>query len=154
VAPEGGEFVSIRHVFYDDGVLASAASRPGEVRLVRCDGRTTVLTGRGEPVDFDLRGGLLTWDTGHRASEYDAGEAGYGDVSHGRVWSYRLRSRRRQSWTLPRLPLILNNGFPPRVGVFGWSTHASNTVFWVVPLELERGERELIGASAIYAARL
>jgi hypothetical protein len=149
LAPEGGELVSPRGVSYNDGLLATASSRPGAVRLVRCNGHTTVLAARGEPVDFELRGGLLTWDTGHLAGEFDAGERGEGDISRGRIWSYKLHSRSRQSWTLPRLPLILHT-YPPRVGVFGWSTHTSNTVFWVAPLELERGERELVGASAIY----
>jgi hypothetical protein len=148
-APEGGELVSRRGVFYQQGLLATASNRPGAVRLVRCNGHPTVLPAHGQPVDFDLRGGLLTWDTAHLAGEFDAGERGEGDISRGRIWSYKLHSRSRQSWTLPRLPLILHT-YPPRVGVFGWSTHTSNTVFWVATLELERGERELVGASAIY----
>lgn len=152
-APEGGELVSPRGVSYNDGLLATASSRPGAVRLVRCNGHTTVLPGRGEPVDFELRGGLLTWDTGHLAGEFDAGERGEGDISRGRIWSYKLQSRSRQSWTLPRLPLIIHS-YPPRVGVFGWSTHTSNTVFWVAQLELERGGRELVGASAIYTGHV
>jgi hypothetical protein len=151
-APEA-EFVSLRGIFYQEGLLATASSRPGAVRLVRCSGHATMLSGRGQPVDFDLRGGLLTWDTAHLAGEFDAGERGEGDISRGRIWSYKLNSHRRQSWTLPHIPLVIHT-YPPRTGVFGWSTHTSNTVFWVAQLELERGERELVGASAIYSARV
>ena len=149
-----GEYQVARDAVYSDGLLATFGARRHQVKLERCGGHATILHCSCEPVDFDLGGGLLTWDTGHLASEYDYNEA-YGiDVSHGRLWSYDLHSHRRQSWTLPRRPLVLNNGFPPRLGVFGWSTHTSNTVFWIAALELERGERDLIGAWAVYAAHV
>ena len=57
---------------YRNGILAGQLGSHGMVQIRRCDGRRTVLAGQRVgnafanhvPRSFDLRGGLLSWDTG------------------------------------------------------------------------------------------
>jgi hypothetical protein len=56
---------------------------------------------------------------------------------HGTLSSYRLSTGRRQTWKLPPLALLGApdiDGSGPEVqspGVYGYSTHTANTVFWI-----------------------
>jgi hypothetical protein len=135
---------------YADGVLAHPARRPGAVEIDHCNGRPVVLGGHGEPVNFDVRGGLLTWDTGHHATSFEAQE----DVSRGTLTSYGVRKGGRRSWALPNLTLggaVLR----PEYGVFGYSTHTANMVFWVASRTLGAEEKSLfVKASSVFAAPL
>jgi hypothetical protein len=137
---------------YADGLLAHPARRPGAVEIERCKGPPIVLRGRGEPRNFDIRGGLLTWDTGHRATDFEAQE----DIQHGTLTSYRFANGRRQSWALPNLSI---RGALPGAerGVFGYSTHTANTVFWIASRTLgyaNEGKTSFVVVSSVFTARI
>jgi hypothetical protein len=137
-----------RTLAYRAGYLARPIGRGGDVALERCNGRRTILHGAGEPENFDLRGGLLTWDTGHPGEQFQNGS----EVSHGALWSYQPSTGRRRHWTLPRLRLIGEN---PVSGVLGYSTHTLNTVFWIATRTVVINEAGFtVGTSSIYAAKL
>jgi hypothetical protein len=135
---------------YSDGVLAEGTD---PVRIRRCHGHSTLLRARGEVRDVELSGGLLTWDSGHSGREGEEGEFG-SSSRHGTLSSYRLSSRGRTQFTLPRLPLP--TGEPHSfVGVFGYSAHTANTVFWMAVRALVFGEGgSTIGAYTVYAGHL
>lgn len=132
---------------YSDGLLVQDTQRGGEVRIDRCHGRAILLHGRGVPGNFDVRGGLLTWDTGH-----DIGSVGEEDVSRGMLTGYRLRGGQRRTWKLPDLRLHLGPLESP-VGVFGYSTHTATTVLWIAARSTAPTEKGFIVATwAVYAA--
>jgi hypothetical protein len=134
---------------YADGVFAVAAKR-GTVHMDRCHGRTrTIADPHGEPVNFDPRGGLLTWDTGHEATDSEPSQR---VVSRGELLSFGLSNSQRHSWTLPRLTIT---GSYFSHGVFGYSTHTANMVFWIASRSVVGGLGPgIVGSSSIYAARL
>jgi hypothetical protein len=134
---------------HSDGVFAEGTE---PLRIYRCTGRTTFLGAPGEIRDVELRAGLLTWDTGQHAPEY----GGPFPSGHGVLESYRLSTGRRRSFTLPRLPLPTGEQeYPVVVGVFGYSTHTANTVFWIATHTLLFGQAgSVVGTSAVYAAKL
>lgn len=116
---------------YSDGLYVHAAPHGhGSVIIEGCTGKPITLKGRGTPRDFDVRGGLLTWDTGHRGAEleYDPPNEGPGTL-----FSYDLATRKRRSWRLPKLTVLTEaeEGTPPIHGVYGYATHTRSLVFWV-----------------------
>jgi len=115
------------HKGYANGLYVHAA-RHGDVKIERCNGRSIILKDRGGPRDFDVRGGLLTWDTGHPGSELGEYEPNQGP---GSLFSYDLATRKRRSWPLPKLPVDTDSEGAPIHGVFGYSTHTRTTVFWL-----------------------
>ncbi len=119
------------------------------MRIDRCHGRPILLHGRGVPGNFDVRGGLLTWDTGQNAIGFDVEEG----FAHGTLTAYRLSNGRRRSWELPRL--VLNTGAPPLpTTVVGYSTHTATTVFWVAARKVGGEKVSTVETSAVYAAKL
>jgi hypothetical protein len=132
---------------YEDGLFVHAAKRVGYVEIDRCKRPPIVLSGRGEPRDFDLSAGLLTWDTGYPTSGVDEeGESPYPSVLN----AYQLATGRRRSWRLPRRVLPGET----RPVVFGYSTHTSQTVFWIADRSVNYGKTGLIvETSSIYSAR-
>ena len=78
---------------YSGGLLARPIGERGSVQIDGCRGRRTILYGRGFPGKFDIRSGLLTWDTGRNVEFYKEGEP-----SNGTVFGYELATRRRHSW--------------------------------------------------------
>jgi hypothetical protein len=133
---------------YRDGLLARPAGNHGNVQIDRCRGRPTILHARGEPVNFDLRGGVLTWDTGHNLETFNEDLE---DIARGTVFSYRLGTHQRHSWQLPRLRV---GGISSPTAVLGYSTHTANTIFWVAPENDIGIELRQIGTSAVYATPL
>lgn len=116
---------------YEDGVFAGPLGNHGNVQIARCSGARTVLRGQrvrgvrqGGPRDFDVRGGVLSWDTGVAPEEVDEEEIRPRGFAP-RVEAVSLASGRRRSWKLPRRYVERTTG------AFGYSTHTSNTVFWV-----------------------
>jgi hypothetical protein len=106
----------------------------------------------GEPSNFELGGGLLTWDTGHSAVNFEPNEE---TASRGTLSSYQLSSGKRRTWKLPRLSI--NRGQDDESpGVYGYSAHTANTVFWIATRMLVGvGEGSVaVGTSSIYAAPL
>jgi hypothetical protein len=137
---------------YADGLLAHPAHRAGSVQIDRCNGGPIVLRGRGEPRNFDIRAGVLTWDTAHHATDFESQD----DVRHGTLSSYRIANGVRRSWPLPSLTL---KGALPGVepGVFGGSTHTANTVFWIASRTLgfsNEGKTTFVETSSVFAAQL
>jgi hypothetical protein len=149
-----------REFAYGDGYFAKPGGRlRRDVRIERCHGRPTILPESGgpenEPENFDLRDGLLTWDTAHPGFEFNEYPHSEGaDRTRGMLYSYDLSTGRRHDWKLPRLPVRETNGRFSVVSVLGYSTHTANMVFWIATTagETTRGGVE-VKSSAVYAAR-
>jgi hypothetical protein len=134
---------------YSSGRFVASANRGGDVSIEPCHGRRTILGGPREPQNFDARGGTLTWDTGHFATMFEQAPAG------GRLFSYDLASHRRRSWALPMLPLHDESGISLTSGVFGYSSHAKNMVFWIAVRTCQQSEAGCIAESwSVYSASL
>jgi hypothetical protein len=148
---------------YGNGIFVHLTRDRRNVRADRCSGHSTVLPGpagsmksgrrtEGEPSNFELGGGLLTWDTGHSAVNFEPNEE---TASRGTLSSYQLSSGKRRTWKLPRLSI--NRGQDDESpGVYGYSAHTANTVFWIATRMLVGvGEGSVaVGTSSIYAAPL
>ncbi len=141
----GGEFS------YRDGLLAQPV-RHDEARVTRiglkgCHGHSRTIATSPEPRDLLLARGLLSWDTGHDATGSGEGE----DVKRGRLWVYDLATRRSSSVALP--PTRLLGGEKTR-GVFGYSSHAGRTLFWIAARTVAANEVRSVETSSVYARRL
>jgi len=155
---------------FGDGVFAHPTANLHNIRIERCNGRSTLLRGPTEPAaqpggvrpsqprSFDLGAGLLTWDTAHNA---DGAEMNEQSNAHGTLSSYRLSTGRRQTWKLPPLPLLGApniDGSGPEVespGVYGYSTHTANTVFWIATRTVRGAALTsalIVETSSVYAA--
>jgi len=148
---------------YQGGLFAQGTGKHDDVQLDRCHGRPTILPGPSEPVksplrtggepsNFELGGGLLTWDTGHSAVNFEPNEE---TASRGTLSSYRPSTGRLRTWKLPRLSN--NRGQDDESpGVYGYSAHTANTVFWIATRTLiGLGEEGIaVGTSSVYAASL
>jgi hypothetical protein len=138
---------------YSSGVFAHQAARRGEptaggVRIERCHGHPTVVHTRREAFNFDVGDGLVTWDNGRKADfAYDENE----DTEHGTLTAYWLANGRRRTWSLPSVSLA-GGEYVHQSGVFGYSVHTANTVFWIATRALN-GDR-LVERSSVYAASL
>jgi hypothetical protein len=130
---------------YGAGFLARSAPNRGGVALEGCGGRRRILPASGEAENFDLRGGLLTWDTGLPGAQFQDSK----EVPYGKLWGYELSTGRRRSWTLPRLALV---GERPVSGVLGYSTHTTNTVLWIATRTVILNTAISVGTSSVYAA--
>jgi hypothetical protein len=157
---------------FGDGVFARPTANGHNIRIERCNGRSTLLRGPSEPAaqpggvrpseprSFDLGAGLLTWDTAHNANGAEMNEQ---SNAHGTLSSYRLSTGRRQTWKLPPLALIGApdiDGSGPEVespGVYGYSTHTANTVFWIATRTVKAAavtSALIVETSSVYAAPL
>jgi hypothetical protein len=155
---------------FGDGVFARPTANLHNIRIERCNGRSTLLRGPTEPAaqpggvrpsqprSFDLGAGLLTWDTAHNA---DGAEMNEQSNAHGTLSSYRLSTGRRQTWKLPPLALLGApniDGSGPEVqspGVYGYSAHTANTVFWIATRTVRGAEVTsglIVETSSVYAA--
>jgi hypothetical protein len=147
-------------VAYGGGVFASPLGEHGAVQIARCRGARAVLPGQrvsgresGDfPRDFDLRGGLLSWDTGSQTDTTDGGDEGAAGRFSARLNVVEPRSRRRRSWRLPRRAIAGSVGGP---GFFGYSAHTSRAVFWVATRSVAATESGPVVASyTLYSAPL
>jgi hypothetical protein len=155
---------------FQGGVFAHPTANRPNIRIERCNGRSTLLRGPSEPPmkpggvrpseprSFDLGAGLLTWDTAHNASGAEMNEQ---SNARGTLSSYRLSTGRRQTWKLPPLALIGApdiDGSGPEVqspGVYGYSTHTANTVFWIATRTVKAAgvtSALTVETSSVYAA--
>jgi hypothetical protein len=144
---------------YERGVLARQLGERGDVEVARCGRRARVLGGQrllGKahnhvPRDFDLRGGLLSWDTGSYADSTAGGEGGPSERGfRSRLNALGLASGRHLTWALPRVAL-------PRTepDFYGYSTHTANSVFWLATRTLAFSESgPLVHTYSLYSARL
>jgi hypothetical protein len=121
------------HKGYANGLYVHAA-RNSDLKIERCNGKSITIKGRRSPRDFDVRGGLLTWDTGHPGSELQDYEPNEGP---GSLFSYDLATRKQRGWDLPKLPVFTESEGAPIHGVFGYSTHTSTMVFWLATRKVE-----------------
>jgi hypothetical protein len=158
---------------YRDGVVA----HPEEIgedpvrhmRVERCNRSSVSLPahqerGRGEafPWNVELGGGLLTWDTGHTTGSWqdELVEGRQAGLRDGTLDTYRLAANQLHAWRLPPLRLRVlgraRDEWP--IGVFGYSAHTANTVFWIAAEDLNcEGEKGICGEterSDIYRAQL
>lgn len=121
------------------------------IRVKRCHGRSRVISTASEPRDLFLVGGLLTWDTGHAGTDVYAEDEGE-DTHHGRLWSYQTATHRRHSLPLPQTRTMVASRKVH--GVFGYSSHAGKTLFWIAA-SFVNGDKGLnVETSAVYAAKL
>jgi hypothetical protein len=134
-------------------LFVQVSAEHGNVQIDRCHGRPTILTGHGgttfglgEPEDFNIRGGLLSWDTGSTVADYMPPKGPF----RGSLYAYQLGSHRRHMWLLPRL----NSEAGGPKGTFGYSTHTANMVFWIATRTLADGEVLSVETSSVYAASL
>lgn len=144
---------------YRDGVLARQLGERGDIEVARCGGRAHVLSGQrlsGKahnhvPRDFDLRGGLLSWDTASFADTTAGGEGGPADRGfRSRLNVLALATARHRTWALPRIALA-----HAEADYYGYSTHTANTVFWVATRTLAFGESgPSVQTYSLYSARL
>jgi hypothetical protein len=146
---------------YGSGFFVHLTRDRRNVQFDRCSGHSTVLPGpsgsmksgrrtEGEPSHFALGGGLLTWDTGHSAVNFEPNEE---TASRGTLSSYRLSNGKRRTWKLPRLSI--NRGQDDESpGVYGYSAHTADTVFWIATRMLVGvGEGSVaVGTSSVYSA--
>jgi hypothetical protein len=147
-------------VTYRNGVFVQPLGERGAVSIERCSGARTVLRGaspggsfeRHQPRYFDLRAGLLTWDSGEppQAENAELGERRF----RSRLYSYVLASGRRRSWMLPQLRI--RNGsqtYPPAAA--GYSTHTADAVFWIASRTVPPGNPDgAVSTASVYSARL
>jgi hypothetical protein len=139
---------SNRRFAFADGLVARSAGRPNTIALERCSGRRMLIGAGGDPVDIDLRGRRLSWDTGHEPQVQ--AEAGV-HYRRGMLTIYRLTTKHRRSWALPSLPLHLTTG-GSESGVFGFSARTSSSVFWIATETLEEGTVDTPGTSSVLVA--
>jgi hypothetical protein len=139
VAPSPASYV------YADGLFAHDAKRHGYIEIDRCKRPPILIPGRGEPRDFDLRDGLLTWDTGHQVST-EPEESTHPSV----LGAYELSSASRRTWQLPRLSVAEE---PPGLRILGYSEHAGRSVFWIATRAVRLGKAgNSPEYSSVYAA--
>lgn len=122
-----------RFLDYSEGYYAQPTADDKAVELDRCSGTRVLLRAGGEPENFDVRGGVLSWDTGVPGSAF-------GEGTHKRVLSaYQYQTRRLQTWTLPVVPIREDNGGEVSIVEYplGYSTHTASMVFWIA---MERRE--------------
>ena len=138
--------------------LGTEEGEPSPVRhlvLIWCDGARRLIATHPDPADIEpygfdlvLGAGLLSWDTGHGSEDYEQEEVtgpGHGNLRHGVLVSYDLRSAARQVWQLPVLKLrVLREGIEPAEldvrGTFGVSTHTAKDIFWLATRRLPCSE--------------
>lgn len=130
------------------GLFARASGRRGDAQLDGCHGPAKILRiprGEREARSFDLRGAVLSWDTGAIAGTY------LPKLHRARLYSLRLASGERQSWPLP----LTTAGPQGEKDSYGYSTHTANMVFWVAARAYggPRGGEERQGWG-VFAARL
>jgi hypothetical protein len=140
---------------FQGGLFAQGSGKHGNVQIDHCHRRPTILGGRGgetfgngKPQDFDLRGGLLSWDTGSAATDYIPPEPEF----RGSLNAYDLGSHRRDRWPLPRLPVTVAGETVK--GTYGYSTHTTSTVFWIATRTLGGEKVPSVETSSVYAASL
>jgi hypothetical protein len=144
---------------YDSGVLARQLGERGHLEVARCRGRARVLAGQqlsGKehnhvPRDFDVRGGVLSWDTGSYADTTGGDEGGPAERAfRSRLNVLALASGRRRTWMLPRVALP-----GAEADSYGYSTHAAGTVFWLATRSLGFGNSgPFVQTYSLYSARL
>jgi hypothetical protein len=165
---------------YSDGLFAEPEGyvqerEPDLVRnfvLIPCEGPSTLVPVHSERFNLepllspDLNGDLLTWSTGHPTSAYEAEEIagpGHGNLRHGILGSYNLRTHKRQLWMLPLLRLHVTRYLSGRgdanvVGTFGFSAHTDYAAFWIAAHDASCTESETCPLEnevfAIYEAHL
>jgi hypothetical protein len=141
LAPSPGSYA------YADGLFAHDAKRHGYIEIDRCKRPPILLPGRGEPRDFDLRDGLLSWDTGHQVS-VESEES----TRPGVLGAYEISTASRRTWQLPRLSVAEE---PPGLRTLGYSEHAGGSVFWIATRAVRLGKAgNSPEYSSVYAAGL
>lgn len=133
---------------YTRSLFARQLGEHGNAQLDRCHGNPKILrTGRDESYakDFDLRGGVLSWDTGLEESRS-------AKVYRGSLYAYGLASHKRHRWALPITPGVQEEYASER-GTFGYSTHTANTVFWLADADTSEGRASKVDRWIIFSAR-
>jgi hypothetical protein len=144
VLPGGGE-VGV----YQPGLLVRLISEGKTIMIERCGGLQAVLHPPGDPRDPRLGDGLLSWDTGlpPRVEE--------GPEENSLLTAYSLRSGSRHSWQLPFVSVKETAESPARPEIWGYSSHAGDTLFWEAMTEGESTFNSWVASRfALYAVRL
>jgi hypothetical protein len=109
---------------YENGVYGHLVKHT-HVEIDRCKRPPIVLATKGEPRDFNLSDGLLSWDTGYPTGGFlEEDESRSPSV----LTVYQPATGKRRHWRLPER--FVPNAEPER-STLGYSTHTANTVFWI-----------------------
>jgi hypothetical protein len=145
---------------YRSGRFVRPLGERGAVIVHRCNGAARILAAgslphgafeRHKPCYFDLRSGLLTWDTGE-PPDGDYAELGEPRL-RSRLFAFRLSSGRLDSWRLPRTAIKEGKGTLPAVAA-GYATHTAHAVFWVATRTTLPGNAfSSVSTTAIYSAQ-
>jgi hypothetical protein len=101
------------------------------LELRRC-GHAPRAVGRGRINTPRIGGGLVSWQSGLNGwTDFD-GVDNARPRAGDRLWTYAVRSGRRESWRLPHLPF----DFDTPLDHVGVSWHTSDAVFWVAVLDV------------------
>jgi hypothetical protein len=119
--------------------------------VYRCHGKPRLLPAiPKEPMDLTLSAGVVSWNTGVSAEELPDPTQGL----HGALSAYTLRSGRLREFTLPQI-FVAKLPEHPKPGVFGYSAHTANMVFWIATRTITPGmEGVTKGTAEVYAAKL
>jgi len=119
------------------------------VEIDRCKRPPILLATKGEPRDFNLNNGLLTWNTGYPTEGFDEeDESRFLSV----LSAYQTATGKRRNWRLPQRSVP--NAEPQR-STLGYSTHTANTVFWIADRSGLLDERSFfqVETYAVYSAK-
>jgi hypothetical protein len=119
------------------------------VEIYRCKRHPILLATHGEPRDFNLNNGLLTWDTGYPSDGvFGEDESRFPSV----LTIYQLATGKRRNWRLPER--FVPNAEPTR-STLGYSTHNANTIFWIADRSVLVDELDFyeVETFAVYSAR-
>lgn len=127
-----------------------------QLRLMRCGERPIVLQ-RGRTVDYDISGGLVSWQTGLNA--WNSVDVDYRRSSAAdRLGLYEVATRRRWSWALPWNPSVSAKAPPGTPAHQGQAWHTRLAVFWAAVLtrgaDIEGGSNIVPQAWRVYEARV
>jgi hypothetical protein len=137
---------------YSGELLAESGAA---LRIWRCHGHPVTIRDayRGEPHrDLDIRGGLVSWDSGHYAPACQEGCSPA--VRKGALSAYSLVTGHR--WTLtPPTQRICGFFRPCLRGIFGGSAHTRNMLFWIATSTVIGDTFGLhVATSTVYAVKL
>jgi hypothetical protein len=141
---------------FGDDVLAEAVQHGDapvrRIRIRRCRGHSKLISTTPEPRDMLIAGGLLSWDTGHPGTQYDAeGLHPNVHIHSGRLWTYQLATGRRRSVPLPLTSTL--TPFGKMRSVLGYSSHAGQRLFWIAAASVDiHGDN--VETSAVYSTPL
>lgn len=142
------EYESPSNFAYENGLYVHPVKNT-YVEIDRCKRPPILLATHGEPRDFSLNNGLLTWDTGYPSDGvFGEDESRFPSV----LTTHQLATGKRRNLRLPER--FVPHAEPAR-SPLGYSTHTANTVFWIADRSVLVDELDFyeVKTYAVYSAR-